>query len=101
MSRIGKSPVTVPSGVVVEIKGNDVSVKGPKGQLKQSLRSEIGVEQKDGKIVLTRRSEDRLVRGLHGLSRTLVANMIKGVTVGFQRELEIVGVGYRAQMEGG
>lgn len=100
MSRIGRSPILLPSGVTVEIHGNDVSAKGPKGQLKQTLRSEIGIEQKDGKLHLTRKSEDRLVRGLHGLSRTLIANMVKGVSVGFQKELEIVGVGYRAQMEG-
>jgi large subunit ribosomal protein L6 len=101
MSRIGNSPITVPSGVTVEIKGHDVSIKGPKGQLKQTIRSEISVQQKDGKISLSRVGDDRLIRSLHGLSRTLVANMIKGVTVGFSRELEIVGVGYRAQMEGG
>lgn len=101
MSRIGNAPVTIPSGVTVEIKGSEISVKGPKGQLKQTVRSELGVVQKDGKVSVTRSSDDRLVRGLHGLTRTLVANMIKGVTVGFQRELEIVGVGYRAQMEAG
>lgn len=100
MSRIGQSPIVIPSGVTVEIKGNDVSVKGPKGQLKQTVRSEITVQQKDGKIGLTRNSDDRMVRSLHGMTRTLVANMIKGVTIGFQCELEIVGVGYRAQMEG-
>jgi large subunit ribosomal protein L6 len=101
MSRIGKAPVTVPSGVSIEIKGHDISVKGPKGQLARTIRSEIVMEQKDGKISLTRVSDDRMVRSLHGLSRTLVANMIKGVTVGFQRDLELVGVGYRAQMEAG
>jgi large subunit ribosomal protein L6 len=100
MSRIGKAPIPVPSGVAVDIKEKEVSVKGPKGQLKQILRPEIGIEQKDGKLHIIRRSEDRMVRSLHGLSRTLVANMIKGVTEGFQRNLEMVGVGYRAQMEG-
>ncbi|PWT96591.1 MAG: 50S ribosomal protein L6 [Candidatus Melainabacteria bacterium] len=100
MSRIGRAPVVIPSGVTVDIKGNVVSIKGPKGQLTQTIRPEIAVEQKDGKIGLVRKSDDRMVRSLHGLSRTLVANMIKGVTVGFQTELEIVGVGYRAQMEG-
>jgi large subunit ribosomal protein L6 len=100
MSRIGKSPIKIPSGVTVELKGHDVSVKGPKGQLTKTLRSEISVKQEDGKLLVSRSSEDRIVRGLHGLSRTLVANMVKGVTEGFERQLEIVGVGYRAQMEG-
>lgn len=100
MSRIGKAPIPVPAGVTVEIKGQDVSVKGPKGQLKRTLRPEVTVKQEDGKLVVTRSSEDRLVRSLHGLSRTLVANMVKGVTDGFERVLEVTGVGYRAQMEG-
>lgn len=100
MSRIGKAPIPVPSGVTVEVKGQDVSVKGPKGQLKKSFRPEITIKQEDGKLVVTRQSEDRMVRSLHGLTRTLVANMVKGVTDGFSRNLEIVGVGYRATMEG-
>jgi large subunit ribosomal protein L6 len=100
MSRIGRAPILIPSGVTVEIHGHDVSIKGPKGQLKQTIRPEIVIEHKDGKIGLSRKSDDRMVRSLHGLSRTLLANMVKGVTVGFQRELELVGVGYRAQMEG-
>lgn len=100
MSRIGRAPIVIPSGVTVDIKGNVVSVKGPKGQLSQAIRPEITVEQKDGKLGVVRSSDDRMVRSLHGLSRTLVANMIKGVTTGFQTDLEIVGVGYRAQMEG-
>ena len=86
MSRIGRAPVVIPSGVTVEIKGNVVSVKGPKGQLTQTIRPEITVEQKDGKIGLVRKTDDRMVRSLHGLSRTLVSNMIKGVTAGFQTE---------------
>lgn len=101
MSRIGRAPIVVPAGVTVEIHGSDISVKGPKGQLHKSIRAEIGLEHKDGKINVLRKSEDRFVRSLHGLSRTLVANMVTGVTTGFRRELEIVGVGYRAQMEGG
>jgi len=100
MSRIGKSPITVPQGVTVLITGQDILVKGPKGELKRTIRPEIVIVQKDGKISLTGKSTDRFVRSLHGLSRTLIANMIKGVTTGFQCELEIVGVGYRAQMEG-
>jgi large subunit ribosomal protein L6 len=100
MSRIGRAPVVVPSQVTVTINGNEISVKGPKGQLQQSFRPEIAFEQKEGKIHVARKSEDRTVRALHGLTRTLLANMIKGVTDGFERTLEIVGVGYRAQMEG-
>ena len=100
MSRIGRAPIAIPSQVTVTINGPEVSVKGPKGQLKQVFRPEISIEQKDGKLIVARKSEDRIVRGLHGLTRTLVANMVKGVTDGFERTLEIVGVGYRAQMEG-
>lgn len=100
MSRIGKSPITIPKGVTVDWQDNQVSVKGPKGQLQISLRPEISIEQSDSKVILRTKSEDRLSRNLHGLSRTLVANMIKGVTDGFERNLEIVGIGYRAQMEG-
>jgi large subunit ribosomal protein L6 len=100
MSRIGKAPITVPKGVTVDLKGNDVSVKGPKGQLNLTLRPEILIEQKEGQLVVTRRNEERMARNLHGLSRTLVANMVKGVTDGFEITLEVIGVGYRAQMEG-
>lgn len=104
MSRIGKAPIPVPKGVTVEVspEGNKtlVSVKGPKGQLKTALRPEVSVKQEDGTVHVLRSSEDRMVRSLHGLSRTLVANMVKGVTDGFERKLEVVGVGYRAQMEG-
>ncbi|HEY9682713.1 MAG TPA: 50S ribosomal protein L6 [Oculatellaceae cyanobacterium] len=101
MSRIGKAPITIPSGVTVEVKEGLVSVKGPKGQLKTQVRSELTVKHEDGKLSITRNNDDRLTRGLHGLSRTLVANMVKGVTDGFERQLEVVGVGYRAAMEGG
>ncbi len=100
MSRIGKAPIPVPSGVTVEIKDNNVSVKGPKGQLSRSIRPEIAVKQDGNALHVVRSSDDRMVRSLHGLSRTLVANMVKGVTEGFTRTLEIVGVGYRASMEG-
>jgi len=100
MSRIGKAPIPVPSGVTIDVKGQDVGVKGPKGQLKLTLRPEISVKQEDGKLVVGRQSEDRMVRSLHGLSRTLVANMVKGVTDGFSRVLEMTGVGYRATMDG-
>ncbi len=100
MSRIGKAPIPVPSGVTVDLKGSEVSVKGPKGQLHRTLRSEVTIKQEDGKLVVERTSDDRNVRSLHGLSRTLVANMVKGVTDGFTQQLEIIGVGYRAVMEG-
>ena len=100
MSRIGKAPIVVPSGVTIDVKGQDVSVKGPKGQLKLTLRPEVSIKQEDGKLLVSRESDDRMVRSLHGLSRTLVANMVKGVTDGFSRILEVTGVGYRATMDG-
>jgi len=99
MSRIGKAPIPLPQGVTVTIDGHDVKVKGPKGELSRIVRSEITVKQEDGKLVIGRQSEDRFVRSLHGLSRTLVANMVTGVSTGFTRVLEIVGVGYRAAVE--
>lgn len=100
MSRIGKLPIPVPQGVTITVDGPKVTVKGPKGELKRTIRAEISLKQEDGKLLVVRSSEDRLVRSLHGLTRTLVANMVKGVTEGFTRNLEIVGVGYRAAMEG-
>jgi large subunit ribosomal protein L6 len=100
MSRIGKAPIPVPSGVTVTINGEDVKVKGPKGELARRIRPEIKIKQEDGKLVVERSNDSRLVRSLHGLTRTLVANMVKGVTDGFTRNLEIVGVGYRAAVEG-
>ncbi|HEY9678170.1 MAG TPA: 50S ribosomal protein L6 [Drouetiella sp.] len=100
MSRIGKAPIPVPSGVTVTINGGDVAVKGPKGQLQKSFRPEVEIKQEDGKVVVLRTSDSRDVRSLHGMTRTLVANMVKGVTDGFTETLEIVGVGYRAVMEG-
>ena len=100
MSRIGKLPVNVPGGVTVSVDGNTVTVNGPKGTLSRTLRPEISVEQKDGKLFVLRSSEERLDRSLHGLSRTLVANMVEGVTNGFSKTLEIVGVGYRPSLQG-
>lgn len=100
MSRIGKAPIPVPNGVTVTINGSDVKVKGPKGELSRTVRPEIKIKQEDGKLVCERSTDDRYVRSLHGLTRTLVANMVKGVTDGFTRNLEIVGVGYRAAVEG-
>jgi large subunit ribosomal protein L6 len=99
MSRIGKAPIPVPNGVNVTINGEDIKVKGPKGELSRKFRPEITIKQEDGKLVVGTKSEDRFVRSLHGMTRTLVANMVKGVTEGFSRNLEIVGVGYRAAVE--
>lgn len=100
MSRIGKAPIPVPQGVTVTINGAEVTVKGPKGTLKRNFRSELQVVQEDGKLLVKRQNEDRLVRALHGLSRTLLANMVHGVTQGFTKNMDIVGVGYRAAVEG-
>ncbi len=96
MSRIGKKPIPVPSGVEVSIAGTSISVKGPKGQLHWDAPEDITVAQEDGNLVVTRPSDERQHRALHGLTRTLVANMVTGVSEGYTRELEIVGVGYRA-----
>jgi large subunit ribosomal protein L6 len=100
MSRIGKAPIPVPAGVTVTLNDGHVAVKGPKGQLALTLRPEVKIKQEDGKLIIERTSEERIGRSLHGLSRTLVANMVKGVTDGFTRVLEVVGVGYRATMDG-
>lgn len=95
MSRIGNKPIPVPSGVTVTIDGSRLVVKGPKGTLEQAFRPEINISQEDGQIVVTRPSEDSMHRSLHGLTRTLIANMVTGVSDGFTRNLEIAGVGYR------
>ncbi|HYZ46988.1 MAG TPA: 50S ribosomal protein L6 [Actinomycetota bacterium] len=100
MSRIGKTPVALPSGVEVDVKGRHISVSGPKGRLERALPSEIAIERGDGVLTFTRSNEEREVRALHGLTRSLVANMVQGVTEGYQKTLEIQGVGYRAQKRG-
>jgi large subunit ribosomal protein L6 len=100
MSRIGRVPIPVPQGVQVDIAQNVVTVKGPKGTLSRSLHPDIKVEKRDAEIVVTRPTESRQHRSLHGLTRTLVANMVAGVTGGFSRRLEVAGVGYRAQQAG-
>ncbi len=100
MSRIGKLPIEIPQGVEVTINGQTVTAKGPLGTETVNVRSEIKVEKQDNKVVLTRDNDDRKSRSLHGLSRTLVANAINGVKTGFTKKLEIVGVGYRAAMQG-
>jgi large subunit ribosomal protein L6 len=100
MSRIGKAPIPVPGGVDVTIADRTVTVKGPKGQLQRDLPGVITVRQEDGQLVVERPDDERQNRAQHGLTRTLVANMVTGVTEGFSKELEIVGVGYRAQAQG-
>lgn len=97
MSRIGKKPVAIPSGVDIQIDGNTVRVKGPKGELSRTLHRDVIVRREDGEILVERPSDEPQHRALHGLSRTLVANMVEGVTDGFKKTLEIVGVGYRAE----
>jgi large subunit ribosomal protein L6 len=100
MSRIGKAPITVPSGVDVTISGRTVTVKGPKGSLSRDIPGEIVVRKEESTILVERPNDERQNRSLHGLSRTLVNNMVIGVTEGFTKELEIVGVGYRAEAQG-
>jgi large subunit ribosomal protein L6 len=100
MSRIGKRPINIPAKVQVSIEGQHVAVKGPKGELFRVLPSEVSIEQEGETILVKRRDESRAARQRHGLSRTLVANMVDGVSQGFQRRLEIQGVGYRAAVQG-
>jgi large subunit ribosomal protein L6 len=100
MSRIGRLPVTIPSGVKVDVKGQDVSVTGPKGTLALTVANPIQIVQEDSVIRVTRPNDEGPVRALHGLSRTLIANMVTGVTEGYKKTLEIVGVGYRVQAKG-
>ena len=101
MSRIGKLPITVPSGVDVAIEGQNVTVKGPKGQLSHTVADPITIGRNDdGTIEVVRPNDERQSKALHGLSRTLVANMVTGVTAGYEKKLEIVGVGYRVLSKG-
>jgi large subunit ribosomal protein L6 len=100
MSRIGKRPINIPAKVVISIDGQTVSVKGPKGELSRELPAEVIIEQEGETIQVTRRDESRAARQRHGLCRTLIANMVQGVSEGFQKRLEIQGVGYRAQVQG-
>jgi large subunit ribosomal protein L6 len=100
MSRIGNRPVAIPSGVTLDLQGNTLAVKGPKGELSQELPAEIEVEIGDGQIAFKRSDDKTQTRALHGLARALVGNMVTGVTTGFVRELEIQGVGYRADARG-
>ena len=101
MSRIGRMPITVPAGVTVTVaEGNVVTVKGPKGELTRALRTEMTINQEGNVITVTRPSDEKLHRSLHGLTRTLLSNMIVGVTDGYKKELEVNGVGYRVAKDG-
>lgn len=100
MSRIGKLPIEIPQGVEVTIDGQTVTAKGPLGTESVTIREEIIIKKEDNSVVLTRGNEERKTRALHGLSRTLVANVINGVKTGFEKKLELQGVGYRAAMQG-
>jgi large subunit ribosomal protein L6 len=100
MSRIGKKAIAIPSGVTVTLQGQTVTVKGPKGQLAWTVSEEIEVKQDGAELTLTPRNDTQRARGMWGLSRTLVANMVEGVTKGYEEVLELVGVGYRAAMKG-
>ncbi len=100
MSRIGKSPITVPAGVTVTVKDQTVTVKGPKGELHQSIHQDIEVEISEGEINLKRPSDEKEHRSLHGLYRSLINNMVVGVSEGYEKKLELVGVGYRATNTG-
>ncbi len=100
MSRVGKQPIPVPSGVNIEIDGTSVVVKGPKGQLARQFNSDMRITREDGQLIVTRPSDQKDHRAMHGLSRTLLANMVIGVSTGFTKTLEIQGVGYRAQKQG-
>ncbi|MGA8746675.1 MAG: 50S ribosomal protein L6 [Solirubrobacterales bacterium] len=100
MSRIGRKPIAVPEAVTVEIAPGQVAVKGPKGQLTQIVSQEMAVEQADGSVTVQRPTDRGEHRALHGLTRSLIANMVSGVTDGFEKRLEIQGVGYRAQLKG-
>lgn len=100
MSRVGRMPITVPSGVVVTINQNEVKVTGPKGELSRRFNPDISITQDNNTLKVSRPSDGRVHRSLHGLTRSLLANMVEGVTSGFEKNLEIVGVGYRAEKAG-
>ncbi|MFH2085693.1 MAG: 50S ribosomal protein L6 [bacterium] len=100
MSKIGRLPITVPPTVTITVSGKVVTVKGPKGELSLNIQPKIKLEQTGDQLVITRESEDKPVRALHGMTRALLSNMVKGVTDGFTKNLELVGTGYRARMNG-
>jgi large subunit ribosomal protein L6 len=101
MSRVGQQPIPIPEGVTVNIKNGGVSVAGPKGELKQKVRPEIKLVRKENLVLVSRNEDSKLGRSLHGLTRTLITNMIKGVTEGWSKTLKMVGTGYRAELKGG
>jgi len=100
MSRIGRMPISVPAGVSVNIEGHRVTVKGPKGELSRSFDQDMSITLRDNQIIVTRPSDSKRHKALHGLTRALLANMVTGVSQGFQKTLEVEGVGYRAEMQG-
>src|SRR4051812_33450394 len=100
MSRIGRKPIAIPEGVTVEIKPDQVSVKGPRGELHQAVSRDMKIVQDDGTLTVERPTDRGEHRALHGLTRSLIANMVEGVTEGFEKRLEIQGVGYRARLQG-
>ena len=100
MSRIGRLPIAIPQGVEVKIEGNTISVKGPLGHLEQSFSPEIGIKLEDGHLIIERPNDEPRVRALHGTTRALLNNMVQGVSKGFERVLEVNGVGYRAELNG-
>lgn len=100
MSRIGRMPVSIPAGVTVDVKGNVVHVKGPKGELTQQMHKDMLISVEEGAVVVKRPSEDKMHKSLHGLTRTLIHNMVEGVEKGFTKELEVNGVGYRVAKQG-
>jgi large subunit ribosomal protein L6 len=100
VSRIGRLPVAVPAGVQVNVKGNEVDVKGPKGELKRSFPSNVEIQLDGGQVIVTRSNDEPSVRAMHGTTRALINNMVVGVSTGFSKVLEVEGVGYRVEMEG-
>ncbi|MDA8096375.1 MAG: 50S ribosomal protein L6 [Clostridia bacterium] len=100
MSRIGRMPIPIPNGVDIEVEGNTVRVKGPKGELKRKIQADMELVIEDGTLHVQRPSDEAIHRSMHGLTRTLVANMVQGVSGGFEKKLELTGVGYRASMQG-
>ncbi len=100
MSRVGKRPITVPRGVEVSIKGNEVKVKGPKGELHRTFHQDMAISLKDGVLTVSRPTDNKLHRSLHGFTRSIIANMVEGVSKGFKKSLELQGVGYRAAKSG-
>lgn len=100
MSRIGRKPIAIPAGVTVTVNGSEVTVKGAKGELKETFNADMSIAVEGSEVIVTRPDDNQQHRSLHGLTRTLIANMIEGVSKGFSKELEVNGVGYRAQKQG-